>query len=128
MPQDIKNFSQALAINPKLLVKVIYKLHGRVDGRVQLNGMTCEPDVTNTFILDLLEPIHLVSQITDFTEGTSGIEIVSLTANDYEAMPKYQHLSSHGTNYHDWIGEMRLDIEEPFYNWYHTATGQGWFA
>lgn len=128
MPHDIKTFSQALAINPKLLVKVIYKLHGKVDGRVELNGMTCEAGVTNTFVLDILEHINLVSHIISFTEGSSGVEIVSLTANGYEALPKYQHLSSHGTIYHDWVGEMRLDINEPFYRWYHTATGQGWIA
>ena len=128
MPQDIKTFSQVLDINPKLLIRFSYKIHGYVSGQVKLNDMVCEPGVVNTFILDLLQPIHIVSTISEFTEGSSGVELSSLIVNDYEALPKYQHLCSHGTNYHDWIGELRLDINEPFYTWYHTATGQGWFA
>lgn len=128
MPHDIKTFSQALAINPKILVKVSYKVHGKVDGVVTLNDMQCAPEVDNVFVLGLTDSIRLVSTVTDFTEGISGVEIISLTVNDYEVLPKYQHLSSHGTNYHDWIGTLSLDVSEPFYTWYHTATGQGWFA
>jgi hypothetical protein len=128
MPQDIKTFSQALDINPKLLVRFSYKIHGYVSGQVKFNGMNCEPDVVNTFVLDLLHTIHIASTISEFTEGISGVELSKLTVNDYEALPKYQHLTSHNTNYHDWVGELRLDINEPFYTWYHTATGQGWLA
>jgi len=40
----------------------------------------------------------------------------SVTIDNIEVLPKYWHLSTHGT----------LTISEPFYNWYHRASGQGW--
>lgn len=127
MPQDLMNFSEALVINPRLEVKVTVCVHGLVHGRVELNGHTCNIG-ENIISVGLLDLINLTSTIEQFDEGSSGIEITSMTVNGYEVIPKYQHYSSSGNAYHDWIGKWELQLTDPFYVWYHDATGQGWIA
>jgi hypothetical protein len=39
-----------------------------------------------------------------------------VTIDDIEILPRYHHLTNNG----------KLTITEPFYNWYHTVSGQGW--
>jgi hypothetical protein len=40
----------------------------------------------------------------------------TVTVDGVEILPKYQYLAVNG----------RLTISEPFYWWYHRASGQGW--
>jgi len=40
----------------------------------------------------------------------------TVSVDDIEVLPKYRHLSVDGL----------LTISEPFYCWYHRASGQGW--
>jgi hypothetical protein len=40
----------------------------------------------------------------------------TVIVDDVEILPQYRHLSVDGT----------LTISEPFYNWYHRGSGQGW--
>jgi len=40
----------------------------------------------------------------------------SVTIDGYEVLPRYQYLAENGM----------LKINEPFYRWYHRASGQGW--
>ena len=40
----------------------------------------------------------------------------TVTVDGEEILPKYQHLAVNG----------RLTISEPFYQWYHRVSGQGW--
>jgi hypothetical protein len=127
MHPDIKTFSDILAINPKLQVTVAVAIHGHVAGRVDFNGMRCYAG-TNHFEIDLLDNIELVSSITNYVEGSSAIEITEFTVNGYNVIPLYQHRSSSGNAYHDWVGEWQMSIPGPFYTWYHTASGQGWIA
>jgi hypothetical protein len=128
MHQDIKTFSDALAINGlPLVVSITVKIHGSVVGYVELNGTRCVPGV-NQFTLNLLDKIEVVSTITQFEEGTSAIEITDLTVNGYNVIPTYQHHSSTTNAYHDFVGTWKLKIPSTFYVWYHKASGQGWVA
>ena len=127
MHHDIKNFSQILGIKVNLEIRVTVKIHGTVSGAVTFNGILCN-EGTNIFNSMINEDLVLVSEIQDFTEGTSGIEITDFTVNGYNVIPKYQHLSSSGNGYHDWIGRWEMVVPAPFYVWYHAVSGQGWIA
>lgn len=127
MPHDLMNFSEALVINPQLEVRVTICIHGYVLCNIELNGQRCTSG-ENIIMVGLLDTIKLTSTIVKFNEGTSGVEIASMTVNGYEVIPKYQHYSSSGNAYHDWVGDWELYLTDPFYVWYHDATGQGWIA
>ena len=128
MHQDIKNFSQLLGTdNIDLEVSITIKIHGLVAGIVEFNGNRCY-EGTNNFTVDLREDCILSSVITHYDEGTSAIEIIDLTINGYNVIPKYQHHSSSGNGYHDFIGKWEYTIDQPFYVWYHKISGQGWIA
>jgi hypothetical protein len=40
----------------------------------------------------------------------------TVIVDGYEVLPRYQYLAENGV----------LKINEPFYCWYHRASGQGW--
>ena len=42
--------------------------------------------------------------------------LATVRVDGIEVLPKYQHLAKHG----------QLTINQPFYCWYHTVSGQGW--
>lgn len=127
MPHDIQNFSDLRGIEPTLTVSVTVKIHGLIVGNVTLNGELCYPGV-NTFTVPLRSRIKLVSDIQNFDEGTSAVEITDLTINGYNVIPTYQHLSSSGNAYHDKKGFWTMEIDKLFYRWFHDASGQGWIA
>lgn len=127
MLPDIKTFSDTLGIKLTLDVSITVKIHGLVHGTVEFNGTRCNPGV-NKFTVGLLDKLKLISTIDKFNEGTSAIEITDFTVNGYNVVPKYQHRSSSGNGYHDFIGKWELVISKPFYPWYHHVSGQGWIA
>lgn len=129
MLHDIQNFSDLTAIDTKrkLIVDVRLRKHGYTHSNITFNGFAIYTDHF-TFELDLFDPITFEIELLDFKEGTSGIEIESLTVNGYEVLPKYQHLASEPTNYVDKLGIWYMSIPSPFYVWYHQITGQGWIA
>lgn len=127
MLHDIKTFSDTLVIKPKLDVTITVVYHGYILGRVEFNGQPCYEGV-NHFQIGLRDPMSLDSNIIKYVEGSSAIEITEFTVNGYNVIPKYQHLSSSGNAYHDWIGLWHMEINDPFYPWYHRVSGQGWVA
>jgi hypothetical protein len=127
MHPNIKTFSDTLDINPKLEVTITVQIHGYISGRVDFNGVRCYAGA-NHFQIGLLDNLELVSVIDKYVEGSSAIEITEFTVNGYNVIPLYQHHSSSGNAYHDWVGKWQMDIPGPFYPWYHTVSGQGWVA
>ena len=127
MHPDIKTFSDTLGTNPKLDITVTVQIHGYISGRVDFNGVRCYAGV-NHFQIGLLDNLELVSVIDKYVEGSSAIEITEFTVNGYNVIPLYQHHSSSGNAYHDWIGNWQMSIPGPFYTWYHAVSGQGWVA
>ena len=116
MHQDIQNFSDLADINPQLTVNISIKVHGFVVGSVTFNDQKCYPG-NNTFVINLRDPMYLESVIDQFEEGTSAVEITDFTVNGYNVIPTYQHLSSSGNGYHDWVGIWMMSISKPFYRW-----------
>ena len=126
MPQDIKTFSELLATDPILEILIEYRIHGYVAGEVRFNDFRCMPG-ENRFTAKINEPLNLVSVISEFTEGSSGVEIVNYTVNGYNILPNLQHLSSSKNAYHDWRGTWEMTVPN-FYRWYHDANHFGWIA
>lgn len=128
MHQDIKTFSDlsATSTHDKLLVRLVLKQHGNIIYNTSINNIAIVSTCTELFF-DLLDTITLDFEITEFNEGTSGIEIESFTINGNEVLPKYKHLFSYDA-YLDKIGKFTFAIPGPFYTWYHTISGQGWIA
>jgi hypothetical protein len=110
-----------------LSIKLIYKVHGYCVATITLNNKRCTHTETVEKV-DLFSPITLSVDMSDFHEGTSGIEIAHFSINDLEILPKYQHLSTKSTNYIDFYEHWELQIPSPFYVWYHEISGQGWIA
>jgi hypothetical protein len=129
MRQDIKTFSDLTTIKTtrKLNVHIKLRKHGRTVSKVRLNGFAIFVDELS-MELDLLDQVKLEIELTDFDEGTSGIEVEVFTVNGNEVLPKFQHLTSSGNNYIDELGLWTLEIPAPFYPWHHTISGQGLIA
>jgi len=129
MYQDIKTFSDITAIETvhALTVELEYKIHGHCLAYVMLNDYRIVH--TNAKIsVNLFDPITLRINLLEFEEGSSGVEILKLTVNGLEVLPKYQHLANRSTNYIDFYDQWVLEIPSPFYVWYHQISGQGWIA
>lgn len=120
----MKTFSELLAIDVELAVSIKLKIHGRVEYSADINEHTFQDETKIT--LCLLSDIDFAIQLHDFDEGTSGIEIIKFTVNELEVLPRYQYHAERHTNFVDQLGTWKLHIPKPFYQWYHTITGQGW--
>lgn len=127
MHQTMQTFSDLTGINPTLDIVIVVAFHGKVSGTVIFNGHRCLSGA-NHFQIGLFDDIQLASDIQQFTEGVSAIEITEFSVNGYNIIPKYQHLSSSKNGYHDHLGSWHLNIPGPFYVWYHSVSGQGWIA
>lgn len=80
-----------------------------------INGVAVfDGEVTGSQVIQhsipLLEPISIEIQHT-------GVELISMQFDQWEARPQ------HGTNLD---GVWKFYTQAPFYQWWHTATAQGW--
>ena len=117
----MKNFSEVTAINTadRLAVHVELIEHGCVYN-FSVNQMPLIGS-SNVFYLDLLSPISFKCNV-----HSGAIDIAKIAINGHEVMPLYQHHASPATA---WVtADWELHIQQPFYTWYHQATGQGWIA
>lgn len=127
----MKNFLELTAIKPTLTIKVKFIVTpiGQVPCLIKLGNTTLFENTIKeiqTFELDLplTDSIDLSVQICrDHPDAV----ILSLTIDDYEILPKHQHLALPPVNYIDFNGIWTFKIPN-FYPWYHSITGQGWIA
>jgi len=81
--------------------------------------------------IQLLEPVH----IEIISKNNNAAVIKSIRIDDFEIIPKYIHYSDYvgsdgtafgPTEYLGVSGKWELNVDKPFYNWKHEATGMGW--
>jgi hypothetical protein len=121
----MKNFSELLATEPHLTVVLKLKRHGEAFWYGEINGKAIQTYTTYREF-GLHDPISIYLKLTTL-KGQGGLEIESLTVNGHEVMPKYQHMANNSTSYLSIENEeWELKIDNPFYQWYHQVTGQGW--
>jgi hypothetical protein len=107
-----------------LRVNIQLKSHGDVKYQASINGQVFSDSIATQ--VHIFSPIDFKIFLTEFTEGTSGVEVVKFTINELEILPLYQHLADPPTDYIDSIGQWAMHIPGPFFPWYHTVSGQGW--
>lgn len=87
--------------------------------------------------LPLLAPLNISVELhsKDYTkDNTSAIIVEQLVIDNFELIPRWTQLvdyvNDHGyqdpTNYLGFNGTWKLSITEPFYQWLHRVSGQGW--
>lgn len=114
----MKNFSEVTVIDTAQKLAVLVEIVEHDNPTYQF---TVNDQLANTILyLDLLEPLTFKCHVEN------GAVEVKITINGHEVMPIYQHLANPATSWvtADWM----FQIPQPFYIWYHTITGQGWFA
>lgn len=127
----MKNFYEATVIKPTLRVNIKFTVAptGQVPCLVKLGDKTLYEDTIKepqTFDLDipLTDPIDLSVKICRHHPDAV---VLSLTVDDYEILPTYQHLATPPTDYVDFNATWTFKIPN-FYPWYHSITGQGWIV
>jgi hypothetical protein len=87
--------------------------------------------------IPLLDPINLsieMSRKVYSEQRETALLIKSIQVDGNELMPNYCHLANYEndhqintpTTYLGFNGTWNFSIDRPFYQWLHTATGQGW--
>ena len=125
----MKNFYEATVIKPSLTIKVRLTLDpiGSLPCVVKINGITVHEDIIRN-TKEIIQNIPLNNavdiSIKVYRHHPDALQ-VSLTIDDHDILPIYQHLANPPTNYLDFNGEWTFSIAD-FYPWYHEITGQGW--
>ena len=129
----MKNFLEATVIKPSLKLKGKLTLAPSVkhircfstaNGDIVFNDWLKE-ETTFYFDLPIDSPINISIQ-AGCTRWDEQVNIIELSFDDFEVIPKYQHLSTPPKSYIDFNnGSWTLEIPD-FYPWYHEITGQGW--
>jgi hypothetical protein len=135
----MKNFYEATVTRSNLTVGLCLGLkptHSPVTCVIKFNGETVfgynengeTKIIANTELyhsVPLCDSIDISIQLVD-RQHPNALEL-SLTADEFDVMPKHQHLSNIKTCYLDTVDVWQLHIPN-FYPWYHQITGQGWIA
>jgi hypothetical protein len=119
MRPDMKNFSEVTDINTadQLAIHIELAEHNDPVYSFTVNGI----EHVGILYVDLLSLIHFKC-----TVQSGAIDVVKITVNGHEVMPLYQHVANPATS---WVtAGWELQIQQPFYTWYHQTTGQGWIA
>lgn len=93
--------------------------------------------VEHQFDIPLLDPIEIEISIKDkqYSEIKETAVLIDLLSIDgFEIVPQWTHLAEYHserglqkpTSYLGINGSWKLKIDQPFYQWRHHATGQGW--
>lgn len=140
----MKNFYDLPDIEP---VELIIELGSISDcgapwATVELNNQT----VYDTYVagharirhkISLLDPVDIaITMSRKFYNQhlETALLINSIAIDGVELMPKWCHLANYTndhqnnnpTTYMGFNGTWQFSIDRPFYQWLHTATGQGW--
>jgi hypothetical protein len=141
----MNNFSELLATEVSLPVEIVlepvFSTHAphtmiTVAQQVLFSGPLTQP-VTLSCCVDLLAQFEILIELNskdDHKDHTSAVVIAQLIIDSHDLVPQWSHLAyySNDRNYNSptthlgFNGTWKLDINEPFYRWWHRATGQGW--
>lgn len=141
----MNNFLEMLDINPE--IDIFVKLQAITDNgypsvTVSINNRSVFHDsllgsVEHQFRAPLLEPIEITITMSNKNysdTAETAVILQSVRIDDFEIIPAWTHLTryhnDHGidrpVSYLGYNGSWVLKIDEPFYQWHHRVTGQGW--
>jgi hypothetical protein len=141
----MNNFSELLATEVDLPVMIVLEPvfdtqppHTviTVAQQVLFSGQLTQP-VTLSCCVDLLTQFEISIELinkNNYKDYTSAVVIAQLSIDSHDLVPQWSHLAhySNDGNYNlptthlGFNGTWKLTINEPFYHWWHRATGQGW--
>lgn len=127
----MKNYSEIRDIKQHLDVEIV--ITGSLEYSLLINN---KASATN-FIHPLLEPLcfSVIVKNKDYNINSTGlVTIESLIVDEIDLIPRFNHLTTYEndraiglqTNCLGFNGTWQLNIEQPFYQWLHQVTGQGW--
>lgn len=141
----MKNFSELLDTDTSLKVRITISPiadNGYPTAWIKINNQVLfssqlKTDVTVDMDLPLLEPMRIEIGMADKCYGQlleTAVVIKSVRIDDFEVIPNWTNLSEYinersinrPVSYLGYNGTWILDITEPFYQWRHRVTGQGW--
>ena len=108
-----------------------------INDRIIFDGLLTEP-LHYRCSLPLLDPVTASIALTHkkymSAPGDSAVIVQRLGLDGLELIPAHAHLaqyhndhgSTEATNYLGFNGVWTLEIPEPFYQWWHRITAQGW--
>lgn len=137
----MKTYSDLQAIDHQVHVQVTLEPIGTPDtciivGPHRGGGLLFQP-VDFTVSVPLLTPfiiqIELANKIYSDQQETA-VRISRLCIDDVDILPRYLHLAQYvndhawkdPTDYLGFNGKWTLTIDQPFYQWLHQHSGQGW--
>jgi hypothetical protein len=93
--------------------------------------------ITVRYFVELTSTFNISVTLSDkaYDENLeTAIIIESLTLDGHELIPKFNHLTTYETsqavglttNYLGYNGRWSLNIDRPFYQWWHHANNRGW--
>lgn len=141
----MKNFSELLATETVIPVSVAIEpitYNGDPHAWIVINGLTVYRNslsfpISVTVDIPLLEPIDIEIGMSDKIyneQAETAVIIKSICIDNFEIVPNYTQWAQYQnerdfnspTSYLGFNGTWRLSTAEPFYQWHHRITGQGW--
>lgn len=140
----MKNFLEALDINSTLEVKLSLKIiddNGYPDFSLHLNKKTIDHNnQTQINFIDhvghnekIFIKIKMFGKKYSNLKKESAIIVENISIDDINVIPAFNHCIVYNneknkpttTNYIGYNGDWHIHIDKPFYQWYHSVTGQG---
>jgi hypothetical protein len=138
----MKNFSDLLATDLQLDLVLTAEPVGVPDVEIWLNqqlihqGPLLYPITVSTqlpLLSEFLVLLKLKNKVYT-SESETAVVLTKLSVDEFDIIPQFTHLAQY-TNDHDFDkptsyigfnGEWKFEITQPFYQWRHVNTGQGW--
>ena len=138
----MKNFSDLLATDLHLDLVLIAEPVGRPDIEIWVNqqlihqGQLSDSIKVSTqlpLLIGLLVLVKLKNKVYS-SESETAVVLNQLSIDGFDIIPNFTHLAQYHndhdftepTSYIGFNGEWKLEIPQPFYQWHHKVTGQGW--
>jgi hypothetical protein len=141
----MQNFYELTDIDPKITIVIKLRSltnNGVPRASVRINNVSLfdndlAESVAITHQIDLLSKFELVVSMSGKqynAERETAVIIDSVTIDDFNIVPQWTNLIEYrnernlpgATSYLGFNGDWILNIDQPFYQWRHHVTGQGW--
>jgi hypothetical protein len=138
----MKNFLDLLATDPQLDLVISVIPVGVPDAEIWINqDLLHQGHVSGTLDISVKLPllsafsisVKLKNKIYQSASETA-IVLNRVSIDGFDIIPAWTHLACYTNDHHmddptsylGFNGEWKLEIPEPFYQWRHKVTGQGW--
>ena len=138
----MKNFSDLLATDPQLDLDISVDPIGSPYTEIWINqNLMYQGQLSGT--LDISTKLPLLSAFSIsvklknkiyLSDSETAIVLNKISIDGFDIIPAWTHLACYSndydicgpTSYMGFNGEWQLEITQPFYQWRHQVTGQGW--